>query len=597
MKRIYKTWGLSLLFLWLGTVGLLAQEEPRTPFEKGNGNQSATYEEVIAFYKQLQTEAPSKLHIVEYENGTDAGKPLHLILITSKGGNWHPVPFRKQDKRFVFINNGIHPGEPCGIDASMILARDLVKDKIYQPLLDHIVVCIIPVYNVGGALNRNSSTRTNQNGPEAYGFRGNANNLDLNRDFIKADSRNARAFARIFHEWMPDLFVDTHTSNGADYQYRMTYLATQKDKLHPTLSQYMQQQLIPSMEKAMADADYEMCPYVQSKSWGMPPDSGLVAFMDYPRYSSGYASLFNVINFTTETHMLKPFEDRVFSTYHFLLNLLKFVNRDRKYIARFRKEADAGVKEQSKFTLTWKVNPLSRKKITFKGYTSGTRTSQVTGMPRLYYDRDAPYTKEIPYYDTYIPVKSVKKPEAYIIPQSWKKVIDRLKDNQVVMQRLSKDIELDVESYFIDSYESRKEPYEGHYLHYNTKVRKENQKRNFRQGDYVIVPNQMRNRYIVESLEPEGDDSFFNWNFFDGIIMRKEYFSAYVFEDEAAKLLEANPEWKTELKEKIASDSVFAANPWLQLDFIYKKTDHYEASHMRYPVARLLTATKLPLMK
>jgi len=587
---------LGLLLLLCGT-SLFAQLEPRTPFENGNGNQSATYAEVIAFYKQLQTEVPDKVHVVEYENGTDAGEPLHLVLITSDGGNWHPVPFRKKDKRFVFINNGIHPGEPCGIDASMILARDLAKDRIYQSLLDHIVVCIIPVYNVGGALNRNSTSRTNQTGPEAYGFRGNARNLDLNRDFIKADSRNARAFARIFHEWMPDLFVDTHTSNGADYQYRMTYLATQKDKLQPVLSQYMTQQLIPNMEKAMQDAEYEMCPYVQSKSWGMPPDSGLVAFMDYPRYSSGYASLFNVINFTTETHMLKPFEDRVFGTYHFLLNLLKFVNRDRKYIARFRKEADAAIQAQTEFPLTWELNTNAKRMITFKGYTAGTKTSQVTGKPRLYYDREAPFTKEIPYFDTYRSVKRVNKPAAYIIPQAWKQVIDRLKDNKVVMKRLSKDIDLEVETYYIDSYESRKEPYEGHYLHYNIKLDKVKQSRKFRQGDYVIVPDQVRNRYIVESLEPEADDSFFNWNFFDSILMRKEYFSTYVFEDEAAQLLESNPEWKQEMQTRMAQDSAFAANSWAQLDYIYRRSDHYEVTHKRYPVARLLSPTKLPLMK
>jgi len=156
---------------------------------------------------------------------------------------------RKQDKRVLLINNGIHPGEPEGIDASMMLARDLLKGN---KIPANVVICIIPLYNIDGSHNRTSTSRANQNGPLAYGFRGNSRNLDLNRDFIKTDSKNSASFQQIFNTWNPEVFVDTHTSNGSDYQYTMTLIPTQKDKLNQVLSTYLTGQMVPSLYKEMA---------------------------------------------------------------------------------------------------------------------------------------------------------------------------------------------------------------------------------------------------------------------------------------------------------------------------------------------------------
>ncbi|MBP8073940.1 MAG: hypothetical protein KAY96_04230, partial [Bacteroidia bacterium] len=269
---------------WLSAQGV--SEQLPTPFEKNGPNTSATYAEMMTFYKDLAAKSPM-VKIFDVENGTDVGRPLQLVVI-SASKIFNPVPLRQADTRIVMIMNGIHPGEPDGIDASMILARDLVLDKIYAPLLEHIVICIIPAYNIDGMMVRNSVSRTNQNGPEAYGFRGNGQNLDLNRDCIKQDSKNARAFAKLYTEWRPDVFIDTHTSNGADYQYIMTYIATMKDKLDPGLAAYMETTLNPEMTAKMKDANYEMCPYVQTKDWEVLPDSGISAFNDAPRYTTGY---------------------------------------------------------------------------------------------------------------------------------------------------------------------------------------------------------------------------------------------------------------------------------------------------------------------
>ncbi len=571
-------------------------QEMQTPFEQNGSNYSATYDEAIAFYTQLATES-KMVELVEYENGTDVGRPLHLVVISGDGKTFNPVMTRRQDKRIVLINNGIHPGEPCGVDASMILARDLVNDKIYKPLLDHITVLIIPLYNVGGSLNRGPASRANQNGPENYGFRGNGRLLDLNRDFIKNDSRNAQTFLQIFSEWRPDLFVDTHTTNGADYPSFMTYIPTQKDKLHPELAGYMENYMNPGLVDAMSKANYDMCPYVNTMGWGTPPDSGLVGFLETPRYSTGLAALYNTIGYTTEAHMLKTFEDRVYGTYHFLLNLLILTNRDRTKIARLRAEAIKQVKAQEEFTLRWEVDMDAATDLDFMGYEATVGTSKITGKPRLSYDSGKPWRRTIPFYNTYRPVVTVKKPYAYIVPQSWRGVVKRLEWAGVKMQRLAEDTEVEAEMYFIDDFQAARAPYEGHWPISKVKVRKEMQTVTYRKGDYVVTCDQAVNRYIIETLEPEAHDSFFHWNFFDEILQRKEYFSLYVFEKTAQEMLAADPGLKQRFDEAVAADSTLQGNDWGQMDWLYRQSEHYEPTHLRYPVGRLLEKGRLPLMK
>ncbi|MEO9892446.1 M14 family zinc carboxypeptidase, partial [Aurantibacter sp.] len=179
-----------------------------THFEESKGTETATYQETIAFYTKLAKAFP-EINI-QTIGATDSGKTLHVVTYNIDGDfNYQKVA---EDKVVLLINNGIHPGESDGIDATMLLFRDLATKKLEAP--KNTVLATIPIYNIGGALNRNTSTRANQNGPKEYGFRGNTKNYDLNRDFIKADTKNARSFAKIFHLVNPDLFIDNHVSNG-----------------------------------------------------------------------------------------------------------------------------------------------------------------------------------------------------------------------------------------------------------------------------------------------------------------------------------------------------------------------------------------------
>lgn len=560
----------------------------QTRFELSIKKATATYQEAIDFYSALAKNYPKQAKLVSYGT-TDFGKPLH-VLVLSKNGIFDPLAVKKSDKRVLLINNGIHPGEPEGIDASMLLARELLQDN---KLPENVVVCVIPVYNIDGSHNRSGTSRANQNGPIAYGFRGNSKNLDLNRDFIKSDSKNSLAFQQIFNTWQPEIFVDTHTSNGADYQYTMTLIPTQKDKLNAVLSSYLTQTLVPDLYSKMKTKGFELVPYVNSIN--ETPDAGITGFIESPRYSTGYVALHNSIGFMPETHMLKSFDKRVESTYKLLQTYVEIVSRDAQKIGENKRKADEYVAQQSEFPLDWKLNRSVYDSIEFKGYTAKYKPSEVSGAERLYYDRTAPFTKKIKQWNKFEPSITVSKPIAYVIPKAWDKVIALLKLNGVKMSQLAEDTKMNLEMYYVADLKTSTRPYEGHYQHSAVKVNAVNQAVQFYAGDYVIYVNQPQNRYIVETLEPQAIDSFFNWNFFDSILGQKEGYSAYVFEDTAAQLLKNNPALKQKLEEEKLKNPEFAKNGAAQLDFVYKNSDYYEKTFNRYPVGRLTINTQLNL--
>ena len=577
----------KLLLLSLMAISM-ASFAQQTPFERSNKKETTTYAEAIAFYEGLAKAFPQQAKLFTY-GSTDFGKPLHLLVL-SKKGIFDPSTLRKSNKRIFLVNNGIHPGEPEGIDASMMLARDLLKGN---KLPEDVVICIIPVYNIDGSHNRSGTSRANQNGPVAYGFRGNSKNYDLNRDFIKTDSKNSQAFQQIFNTWQPEIFVDTHTSNGADYQYTMTLIPTQKDKLNPILSSYLTKTMVPDLYSQMKGKGYELIPYVNSIN--ETPDAGITGYIESPRYSTGYAALHNTIGFMPETHMLKTFDKRVESTYKLLQTYIDIIVRDAKVIGENKRKADEFTTQQTVFPLDWKLNRSVYDSIDFKGYVGKKKPSEVSGTDRLYYDRNDPYTKKIKYWDQFEPSLTVTKPIAYVIPKAWDRVIELLKLNNVKMQQLTADTKLDLEMYYIGDMKTGTRPYEGHYQHSAVVLNPMMQKVQFYAGDYVVYVNQPNNRYIVETLEPQAIDSFFNWNFFDSILGQKEGYSSYVFEDTAAELLKKDPELKQKLEAEKLKNPELAKSGRMQLDFVYKNSDYYEKTYMRYPIGRLKQDIKLNL--
>jgi hypothetical protein len=424
-----------------------------------------------------------------------------------------------------------------------------------------------------------------QDGPTEKGFRGNSQNFDLNRDFIKNDSKEAKSFVQIFQLVQPDIFIDNHVSNGADYQHVMTLLTSQHNKLGGKLGEYLNQTFEPAIYKSMKAKGYDLLPYVNN--FGDSPETGWSAYWDGPRYSSGYASLWNTFAFVPETHMLKPYAQRVEATYQLMVTMMEFATANQTTIKQLRAQQQKEQLTQQQFPVGFTLDRSRFSEILYKGYEAGRKPSNVSGLPRLYYDRNKPFEKQIKFYNFFNPKTMIEKPTAYIIPQGWWKVIDLLTINTVQMRQLKKDTSIEVEVYRIDEYKAAPRPYEGHHLNSEVKTSKTVQQMKFRKGDWFIPLNQKANRFIMEVLEPTGDDSYFAWNFFDGILGQKEGYSSYVFEETAEEFLKQNPALKQKLEERRASDTAFAKSGSAQLNFVYQNSPYFEPMYLRYPVYRI----------
>lgn len=570
-----------LLFLFFLLSANAFAQKNITRFETSSGAESPTYAEIIEWWKALDASSP----VVQMKEmgPTDAGHPLHLILVSAEK-DFDIKSIKAKKKNVLFINNGIHPGEPDGIDASMLLVRNIVQNKYTLP--SSIVLAIIPVYNIGGTLNRSANYRIDQAGPVEKGFRGNAQNLDLNRDFIKMDSKEAASFAKIFTLLDPDVFIDNHVSNGADYQHIMTLLTSQHNKLGGAMGEFLNKTFEPALYPLMKSKGFDLAPYVNH--FGETPDKGWPEFWDSPRYGSGYGTLRNTFSFVPETHMLKPYKQRVEATIALMESFIEFTAQNGKQIIALREQTQKAQATQTSFPIAWKWDRSKSTEISFKGYEAAQKQSAVSGTQRLYYDRSKPYEKKVPFYNTYVDTLSAQKPAAYLIPQGWWKVIERLEANGVQMQRLVKDTTIDVEAYRIEGFTSGARPYEGHHPNRDVKISSTTKKISFRKGDYYIPLNQKAVRFLIEVLEPQAEDSYFAWNFFDPILGQKEGFSDYVFEETAAEFLRTHPDIQQKLNDRKKTDSVFAKNGAAQLAFVYQHSPYYEPAHNQYPVYRVM---------
>lgn len=571
-----------------------------TPFEKSKGLETADYYECVSWYKQLAATFPAYCSLQSIGLG-DVGKEIYVLKLNGPamdrmdrfghgdvgieaGPKAEAIPLVK-----VLINNNIHPGEPEGTDASMILLRDMLFfGQYWQQVLPYLQLHVVCQYNVDGTLNRNATSRANQNGPVEYGFRGNAQNLDLNRDFIKLDSRNARSLVGLMAMEQYDLFIDNHTSNGADYQYVLTYFHTRPEKLQPGLTDV----LMPfekSLKERLTANQWPTAPYVETMK--TIPDSGLFAFYESGRYATGFAALHHTLGYTVETHMLKPFSQRMLGTLAFMEQFLIAATQPSlrsEFSAVRRKYVDFAPKPIGQWMpIQFQLDQTKCTEIDFLGFESGYRPSEISGADRLVYDRSRPWSKKVKYYDRYRSTDSVKVPTAYVVPFAYGDVIQKLKLNKVICKPIPFDTVVSLRVSYITEFKTVNHPYEKHYLHHSIKTRDTVLAVQLRAGDVVVPITSVNAKFVVSVLEPRSADSYFAWNAFDGILMQKEGYSDYVFEDLAADWLKNHPEKRAEFLRKKANDSEFAKDSWGQLNWVYKQSAHYEKTHNLYPVYRI----------
>jgi len=513
---------------------------------------------------------------------SDAGVSIHAGVV-SADGVFDRAQVKAAGRPVFFNNNGIHPGEPEGVDACMALVRDFCQQPERLAALGKTVFLFVPLYNVDGAFNRANTSRVNQDGPEAFGFRGNSRHLDLNRDFVKCDTLTAQTFNRLFTEWDPDVMVDTHTSNGADYSYTMTLIPTQPDKLGGELGAFLRDRMLPAMYADMDKRGWPMCPYVNPVKDS--PDEGIADFLETARFSTGYAALHDTIGFMPETHMLKTFADRYHSMRALVETALDFTIAHGADIVQLRRATRAAGRTRREWPVHWAMDDTQPSTFRFKGYAARYRASVLGDYQRLYYDRNAPYERDIPHYNRFPADVVVPAPRAYVVPQQWREVIERLRWNGVKLERVQAERTQEVSTYRIAAVRTRAHAYEGHMFHDDVQLERGRETVTVRTGDYIVPLDQDQARYVVETLEPQAHDSFFRWGFFNSVLEKKEAYSDYVFEDEAERLLAAEPElaakfdaWKAANPDKLQDQGAV-------LDFIFAHCARWrEPEWNRYPV-------------
>ena len=579
MKQI-----LSLCLLFIFSVGFSQDSEWQTYYEKSGFKETPRYKQTIEYCKKLADASPW-IKYVSF-GVSPRGRELPLLII-DRNGNFTPLKVHKSCNAVLLIEAGIHPGEIDGKDAGLMFIRDIAIHKKYEVLLDHVTILFIPIFNVDGHERFSAYNRINQNGPKEMGWRTTAQNLNLNRDFLKADTPEMKAWLKMFNKWLPDFFVDIHATDGADFQYVMTYGLETFGNMDDGLTAWAELEYLKVMEEDMEKAGYPIFPYVAFRRWH-DPKSGLRSMLSTPRLSQGYSAIQNRIGFLIENHMLKDYKTRVSATYEALIITCKFLNKEYEKLIMLNKIADeysAGSEFRSKkFPIDFRASNDSIV-VDFKGFEYEVERSNLSGGNWFKYS-DKPVDFKLPYFNNQNPVVEVDLPEAYIIPPEWIDVIERLELHGIKYSQLDEPVVIPVKTYKFKNVSWRQLPYEGRHpvsFDYDEII----EEREFSAGSVVIDMNQRTARVIAHILEPKAPDSYLYWGFFDAIFEQKEYAESYVMESLARKMLAEDPELKKEFDQMKTNNPDFANNFWAILNWFYSKTPYWDQKKNVYPVGKI----------
>ena len=569
------------LVLLIIIISLTFSQAHKTHFEKTNGLESSHPDDVISYYQNL-SKSFKQINIAKIGEG-DSGRPIYNVIVSNDGIT---SPKKLNGRAVIFVLNGIHSGEACGIDATQMLVRDLAL-QMKSGKYENTVFITIPVFNVGGHANFHPYNRVNQNGPKEMGFRANSKNLNLNRDFMKAETANLHAFKSSFHLWNPHVFIDNHSTNGADYQYNLTYMINETDDTIEPMKNYVRNTFLPHLESEMKKQNDPISPYVNLKKNG-DISKGLNYYMLTGRFSTMYASFFNAVSVLVETHMLKPFKTRVESNNRFMWTILKKTDKDFKEVIAINEKSDSAIKAKSNYGISWKRDNTQSETIDFLGFEYSKVLDPISNMAWVKYDSSKPKTIKLPHYKTFKPRKTVVFPKSYIIPRTWKNIATKLKHSGVRVTEVTENKVVSIEEYKFTKLEWRSRPFEGEFLPKSFKYDTIKKKMMLKKGDFIVPMNQSSNRFIIEALAPDAADSFFRWGMFNSVFTQIEYFSPYLFVDKVEQIFKENPQLKEDFYTKLKSDTAFAKNSYGRLNYIYKRSNYAEKDYMVYPIKRLV---------
>ena len=551
-----------------------------TPTEQSDFTRTPRYDETMQWLKKLIAAAP-ELKMVSLGKSPE-GRDIWMV-IASKERAFTPAALRATGKPIFFAHAGIHSGEIDGKDAGMMLLRDMTVRHKKRDLLDGANLLFIPIFSVDAHERFSAFGRINQRGPAETGWRTTARNLNLNRDFAKLDAPEMRALVRGINEWNPDLYFDIHVTDGADYQYDITFGYNGRHGYSPAIAGWLDAFLRPAIYRDLQAMGHIPGPLIGSPADGRDFKSGLVDWTAPPRFSNGYGDARHLATVLVENHSLKPFKQRVLGTYLLLESVMRALAKDgnklREAIAADRNRRVPAV------TLAYRLpQQPSPEMIEFLGVEARTLSSRVTNSEFVQWT-GKPVTMKIPLLKMSEPALTVRRPQAYWIPPAWSEVIERLALHGIQMETLTAPREVEVEMHRMTETKLANQPFEGHVGVTGTPV-VERHTRRFPAGSVRISTDQPLGDLAVLLLEPNSADSFYQWGFFLEIMTPTEYVEEYVMQPMAERMLAEDAKLKAEFEQKLKSDSTLAKNPQEKLQWLYRRTPFFDGEWNLYPVAR-----------
>ncbi|MCC6396189.1 MAG: peptidase M14 [Bacteroidetes bacterium] len=580
---------LGLLLLAPSLYFAVAQEDWRTDYERSGGERTPRYAETIAYCRRLASASPWARYSTF--GMSPQNRPLPLLIVSTTGA-FTPADAERGNQAVVLIQAGIHAGEIDGKDAGLMLLRDILILKKDVALLDSVVLLFVPIFNVDGHERFGPYNRINQNGPAEMGWRTTAQRLNLNRDYMKADAPEMRAMLRLFNEWLPDLYIDCHVTDGIDMQYDVTYATELGPNLDRRIVRWVENSYLPPVLKAVESAGHPIFWYVFPRE-ELDLSKGMGGGSAPPRFSTGYAALHNRPSLLIETHMLKPYRTRVDATYHLLRASLEAVSRNASQLRWVVRAADRDrttYREETTLHVGLKHGlDSSYTKRRFKGIRHRIESGGVSGSPHIMYTGE-PYELDIPFYDRIVVTDSVAVPAAYIIPPEWQRIPEVLAVHGITFRQTVQAETLSVEATRFSDIRFPVKPYEGRQTA-SYKTRQFKTRLLFPAGSIVVPMNQRASHVAVHLLEPRSEDSFAAWGFFNSIFEQKEYAEDYVMESVGKSMLQADPELRAEFVGLIASDTSFARSASRRLNWLYLHSLWADSAMNVYPVGRLNAET------
>lgn len=575
---------ISLLF-----ISMIASSQKlnwQTKFESSDFLETVTYEECIDFAKQLAANSP----MIDYrEIGKSPQQRAIPMLIVDKDGFTDAQDIKNAGRIILYIQAGIHAGEPDGTDAMFLILRDMAAYQKRLDLLDKVSILFIPSFNVDGVARRSPYNRINQNGPKEMGWRTNSRNLNLNRDYMKADSPEIKAWLSVFNEYLPDLFIDCHTTDGADYQYVATYALETFGNMDEELTQWTKEVYEPYLLNEMLKKNSPIFPYVSFRNWH-DPRSGLIRSVGTPMISQGYTALQNRIGLLIETHMLKTYKPRVFATRDMIIATLESMNKNAQKLKEMNHAADVKMSSPKlgpkKLAIKYEVDFTDTAYVDFLGKEYDVVKSDLTGGDWFQYsDKDTTFRLQL--FEKQKVSEEVELPLAYIIPVEYQDVQEVMKAQGIQYQLTKNPKEVNIDTYKFSNQKWASSSFEGRQMLQDFDMEEVEKTVRFEAGAMIVPVRQRALKVLVYLLEPKADNSLVSWGFFNASMERKEYAETYVMEKMAREMIAKNPTLLEAFKQWKSDNPELSKNQWAQTMWFFERTPYWDQKKDIYPIGKI----------